>query len=109
MFKPVNKTLFVLPDKAIEMAGAIILPATDKRQTVGTVKASDSEMAKAGDRVIFARMSPVPTGVQSELVVVYERDLLGVETDGESMRDGLLAEAGAKGIKVIGGGVDLVG
>ena len=79
MLKPVNGLVYVMPDAPVEKKGMIVLPITNARQTSGIVRASDSPLCKAGDHVSYARFYPIEFNGE-EIVVVSEKDLLGVDS-----------------------------
>lgn len=85
--KPVNRCIFVLPDEPMRMQGGIVMPATSNAQVTGRVLASDTELCKKGDRVIYARVFPIElpnheTQRPDKVNVVQERDIIGVDPQG---------------------------
>ena len=80
MLQPLNGLVYVMPDAPIEKKGMIVIPPTNHRQTSGIVRASDSPLCKKGDHVSYARFYPIEFNCE-EIVVVSEKDLLGVDTE----------------------------
>lgn len=80
MLKPLNKCVYVKPDAPLLKRGNLFMPPSDNRQCHGIVQTSGSELCKAGDRVLYARFWPT-TFMGEDLMVVDERDLVGVDPD----------------------------
>lgn len=86
---PVNKVTFVKPDKPLEKIGEIFVVTSQETAPAshGIVLATDSALCKVGDRVVYSRFWP--TDVNGEdLVVVDEKNLVGVDTDPAPQAEG---------------------
>lgn len=109
MMKPVNHCVYVKPDAPIERKGNIILPQTNAMQSRGIVRASDSLLCKEGDHVVYARFFPIEVAGE-ELIVVNEKDLIGVDYEPDTKEieaAAMIVEAGQAMAEALNNGISI--
>ncbi len=80
-YEPVNKAIWVKPDQVVErVEGKIVIPTdkNKKEERTGLVLSSGSELCKAGDKIVWARVAGIWVEGETRFVV-SETDVIGVK------------------------------